>query len=103
MENSPSVLFDGLVLPDGEAGVKALASVGQTMEFITNQYRHGKTIVALGAAKRLLESAGVKTDSVGADPGLLVLEGNDRKAAKKFISALAMHRHPERETDPPRV
>jgi catalase len=31
MENSPSVLFDALILPDGEAGVRALASDGHTM------------------------------------------------------------------------
>ena len=32
---------------------------GHTMEFITNQYRHCKTILALGASKTLLDAAGV--------------------------------------------
>lgn len=49
MENAPPVLFDALVLPDGEAGVRALGAYGQTREFVINQYRHGKTILALGS------------------------------------------------------
>ena len=36
MENSPVVLFDALVLPDGDAGVAALGADGHTMEFVVN-------------------------------------------------------------------
>jgi catalase len=46
LENSPPVLFDALVLPDGSDGVALLAGYGQTREFVANQYRHGKTILA---------------------------------------------------------
>ena len=100
MENSPPVLFDALILPDGEAGVKALAADGHTMEFVTNQFRHCKTILALGASRTLLENAGI---SEATDPGLLLLAANDKNAARQFMAAVAMHRHPERETDPPLV
>ena len=103
MENSPSVLFDALILPDGEAGVKALDGFGQTKEFVTNQYRHCKTILALGASRTLLKSAGIPTARDDGDGGLLLMEASDAGAAKKFIAALTKHRHPERETDPPRV
>jgi catalase len=51
LENSPPVLFDALVLPDGGDGVTLLAGYGQTREFVTNHYRHGKTILALGRLK----------------------------------------------------
>lgn len=105
MENSPSVLFDALVLPDGEAGVKALARDGHTMEFVTNQYRHGKTLLALGASKALLDKAGISaTLSTGApDPGVLLIRAGEKNAARAFMAAVAMHRHPERESDPPVV
>lgn len=53
MENSPPVLFDALILPDGDTPVQELASDGHTMEFVTNQYRHCKTILALGASRSL--------------------------------------------------
>jgi catalase len=101
MENSPAVLFDALVLPDGEAGVQALATDGHTMEFVTNQYRHCKAILALGASSALLEKAGVSLDDV--DAGILLAGGRDKSVAKKFIAAVAKHRFPERESDPPRV
>ena len=105
MENSPAVLFDALVLPDGDAGVKALAANGHTMEFVTNQYRHGKAILALGASRSLLEKAGIpvggKSGKGGA--GLLLTAADDAKAAQAFMAAVAKHRFPERETDPPAV
>jgi len=106
LENSAPVLFDAVVLPDGDAGVKLLAAHGQTMEFISNQYRHGKTILALGASKALLDKAGISPalPSGEADSGVLLADGDDIvAAASAFIEAVAMHRHPARETDPPRV
>lgn len=105
MENSPPVLFDALVLPDGEDGVAALVSHGHTMEFITNQYRHGKTILGLGASKTLLESAGVLQflPGGGVDGGVLMLDPRAKSIAADFIAAVAKHRHPERESDPPSV
>jgi catalase len=102
MENSPPVLFDALVLPDGADGVHALAADGHTSEFITNQYRHCKTILALGASRELLAGAGIATSRSG-DPGLLLRAANDQAAPGAFIAALAKHRHPSRETDPPMV
>ncbi|MDB4916936.1 MAG: catalase [Gemmatimonadetes bacterium] len=98
MENSPDVLFDALILPDGNAGVAALARDGHTMEFVTNQFRHCKTILALGASSALLERAGAP-----AGRGVLVKTTGDKDIAAEFMAALAMHRHPERETDPPLV
>jgi catalase len=104
MENSPPVLFDALILPDGEEGVGRLAALGHTKEFVVNQYRHCKTILALGASKRLVEEARLPGElpTGGADPGLLVA-GDAAEAGDRFIAALGMHRHPERETDPPRI
>ena len=106
MENEPGFLFDALVLPDGAAAVEALGKDGHTMEFIKDQYRHGKTILALGASKVLLEKAGVPLMLADGkpDPGLIVVASEKAKsAAAAFIAGVARHRHPERETDPPRV
>jgi catalase len=104
MENSAPVLFDALVLPDGATGVEALAADAHTMEFVTNQYRHCKTILSLGASSTLLASAGISLTlpSGDVDPGLFVI-GTEDDATDAFIEAIARHRHPERETDPPIV
>ncbi|TAL25535.1 MAG: catalase [Aquabacterium sp.] len=106
MENSPAVLFDALVLPDGEAAVAALARDGQTAEFIVNQYRHCKPILAVGAATQLLDRAGVSPTlpNGDADDGLLVASaGGTGQALPAFIEAVARHRHFARESDPPMV
>jgi catalase len=100
LENSAPVLFDGVVLPDGADGVKVLGSHAEVMDFISNQYRHGKTIFAIGASKVLLERAGVAAALADgeADPGVVM--AGAAKAGHRvadFIAALGKHRHPERE------
>jgi catalase len=106
LENEPGFLFDALVLPDGEKGVAALAMDGHTMEFIKDQYRHCKPILVLGASSALLSKAGIppKLPNGNVDEGLIIAAGRDSgTAGTAFIKAIARHRYPERETDPPLV
>jgi len=104
LENEPGFLFDGLVLPDGAAAVPALASDGNALATIRDQYRHCKTILVLGSGADLLDIAGVPTTLPGGDvdPGI-TLTSDHAAGADAFIGALALHRHPQRETDPPVV
>jgi len=92
------VLFDALVLPDGVDGVADLARYDPTMDFIRDQYRHGKTILALGASRVLLVSAGVSTSlpSGESDPGILLASAS-KDVAAAFVAAVGKHRHTERE------
>ncbi len=104
-ENAPGFLFDAVVLPDGEQAVAALTLDGQAMEFIKDQYRHCKPMLVFGASKTLLDQATVPATlpDGGADPGLTFAEGDVAAAISRFITGIARHRHPERETDPPMV
>jgi catalase len=100
LENSPSVLFDALVIPDGAEGLKVLGARIEVKDFISNQYRHGKTILALGAAGVLIEAAGVSTTLASGDPDpgiLMATAATAGQAAADFIVALGRHRHPDRE------
>jgi catalase len=105
-ETMPSVLFDAAAVLDGAAAAKALANVGQAVEFLKDQYRHAKPILAMGAGADLVENAGIPSvlASGAPDPGMLV--GKPTNAAKvlpDFVAAIARHRHHEREMDPPAV
>jgi len=104
MENSAPVLFDALVVPDGKAGVQGLAADARTLEFVVNHYRHCKAILALGAAADLVKMSGVSETlpSGERDSGLLLM-GAGKNATDAFMQAIAKHRFPERETDPPKV
>ena len=104
LETAPSVLFDAMVIPDGEAGVRALCASGHAVEFLKDQFRHCKTILALGAGEQLLAAARIPAASAKGsdDPGLLRI-ATAGEAAPKFIAAVARHRHFERQTDPPMV
>ena len=106
LETGPSVLYDALVLPDGAAAIATLAKDARALEFVREQYRHGKPILALGAGSTLLRAAGVPFELPGGaiDPGLILSDGYDLRAAlTAFEAALARHRVYARETDPPRV
>jgi catalase len=106
LESAPSVLWDAMIVAGGEEATATLAQRGQALEFLKDQYRHCKPILLLGAAQQLLGPAGIPAAlaSGEADPGLLQFEdANTDEALSEFVAALAMHRHFERETDPPRV
>ncbi len=100
LENAPGVLFDGVVLPGGAEAVKRLGARFEVMDFIANQHRHGKTLLALGASAKLLEAAGIGAtlEDGSIDPGVQIGAGTKHDGAiAAFIVALGRHRHPERE------
>ena len=105
-ENSPGVLFDAVVLPDGEEAVKQLALNGQAIEFVQLQYRHCKTLLALGSSASLLEAAGVfeMLPEGTRDPGVLLGATKDLGSLLvRFIEAAGGHRHVARDRDPPLI
>jgi len=106
LETTPSVLYDALVIPGGHDAAIVLGNLGQALEFIKDQYRHCKPILALGAAGALLENAGasLRLPSGEEDPGLVIEPNEDPALALPlFIAALEKHRHFAREMDPPSV
>ncbi|WP_203321828.1 catalase [Pseudoxanthomonas beigongshangi] len=102
VENEPSVLFDALVLPAGEEAVALWSADGRVLEFVRDAWRHGKAILALGTASEVLSVAGIDIES-NADDALVMAEFAGEEALSRFVGAIAGHRNPERETDPPRV
>lgn len=100
LDNQPSAVFDGAVVPGGGVAVDRWRQDGRALEFVRDTYRHGKTLLAMGEGADLLEAAGI--DPAWRDDGLVVDQA-PAQAATLFIDSLARHRHPERETSPPRV
>jgi catalase len=104
LENSPAVLFDGVIVPDGKEAAETLANSGQAVEFLKDQYRHCKTLLIQGAGSVLLQKAGIAESlpSGEPDPGLLVPRAG-RDGVPAFIAALSKHRHVARDRDPPSI
>jgi catalase len=93
------------VLPDGTEAIDALLRDGHTLEFLKDQYRHCKTILALGASSALLQAAGIDAAlATGApDPGIIMAASSEALNPRAFITAVAQHRHPSRDRDPPPI
>ena len=118
LEAAPAVLYDALVLPDGAEAIDALRADGRTLEFIKDQYRHCKPILAVGASDQLLTACGIDTALPDGqpDPGVITtsdastatdgvhrghrqapaLRERNRSAARVRHGAAASHHHEER-------
>lgn len=59
LEAGPSVLWDAVVLPTGDAAIEALSKMGQALEFLRDQYRHCKPILASASSTPLFERVGI--------------------------------------------
>jgi catalase len=106
LEAGPSVLYDAVVVPDGQEAVEMLGRDGHALEFVRDQYRHCKPILAVGAGPALLQMANIPPTlpDESDDPGLIGAQsGALQQALAAFKEALAGHRSFGRETDPPRV
>jgi catalase len=100
LDTMPAVLFDALVLTDGPDAATMLANDGHAIEFVKDQFRHCKPILAIGAGATVLEAAGVHEGA----PGVVRIRAADGSAGvQTFVRLLAAHRVFERETDPPLV
>jgi catalase len=87
-EAAPSVLWDAVILPSGD--VTALAADDHVSEFLMQQWRHNKAILAPLSARPLLAAAGIAADSA---PGLLLVADDAlADAADAFMGAVAGHR-----------
>jgi len=101
LETEPSVTFDGMVFPSGNADfIKTFTGDGRAIEFVKDQYRHCKTIFLVGKASGLLEVMGLPKQDKSRD-GLIVGATGAANEIKQFIEQLARHRHFDRESDPP--
>ena len=105
VEAGPGVLYDAVVLPDGEGAIKTLRC-GQVGEFLMEQYRHCKPMLALGSGASLLDDLGIAHVDASDDADGTILSaksGADQPGLTRFIKALGRHRDYQRETDPPMV
>ncbi len=105
IEAAPSVLFDAVVIPECGDGLEELMKNGQVGEFVKDQFRHCKTILAVGTSGDLLETLGVSPTlpSGEPDPGVIHVAEDELETALDSFVAAAARRHYARETDPPSV
>ena len=104
LEAGPAVLYDAVVIADGADSVKKLRH-GQVGEFLMEQYRHCKPILALGTGAGLLDELGIEHTAPGKHAGsVLSCDSNSVDAGlNSFVAALARHRDYARESDPPEI
>lgn len=106
LEAGPSVIYDAVVVPDGEDAAAKLARDAHALDFVREQYRHCKPIMVVGAGAGLLKQAAVPPalPDGSPDPALIGADSSDvEPAIDAFKQALSGHRSFARESDPPAV
>ena len=98
------MLYDAVVIADGADSVKKMRH-GQVGEFLMEQYRHCKPMLALGSGAGLLDELGIEHSAPGKSAGSVVSCPSKSVEAglKSFIAALGRHRDYARESDPPEL
>jgi len=105
--NTPSVMFDAVLVPAGKDSAAALAALGDAVHFVLEAYKHCKAICTVGEGVQLLSTLGI---AAGIDPAAMpagvvvattpVTNLGDATAATQiaqdFIAAIAKHRHWDR-------
>ncbi|MRW92335.1 catalase [Duganella sp. FT80W] len=102
IEAAPAVLYDAVVIADGAASVAMLMRDPDARDFVRQQYRHCKPILAIGAGQDLLTKVGVPPalEDGTADPALWTADPAALEPAlAAFRQALAAHRDFRRERD----
>jgi catalase len=102
--NAPSVIYDAVFVPGGEASVAALIAFPLAVDFVKEAYLHCKPIAAAGEGVQLLAKAQVPIPSeegkISSVQGVVTTARGDASSlAKAFIRAIAAHRHFDRKVD----
>jgi catalase len=95
LEAGPSVLYDAVIIADGEGSVRQLIKDANAIDFVRQQYRHCKPIMAIGAGVDFLTEAQIPTrlPDGSVDPMILITDKAQlKKALLAFKAALANHR-----------
>ncbi len=106
IEAGPSVLYDGMVIPDGDQAVIALLRDAGAMDFVREQYRHCKPMWVVGDGINLLLNADIPLTLPNGEPDASLIQVQSDELADslvRFEQALAQHREFDRETDPPAI
>jgi len=92
VDGGPSVLFDAVAILPSEEGVEELLSMPPARDFVADAFAHNKFVAWVGAAKPLMDKAGVEPDG-----GFVELSST--KVAKDFVAECRSLRFWDRELD----
>lgn len=94
LASTPSIVFDAVFIPGGEASIAALKGSGDAVLFVREAFKHAKAISALGEGAGLLATAGVLGPG-GAQPAGVSMSGvgSGGAPAATLIADIAAHRH----------
>lgn len=91
----PSVMFDAVYIPGGDASVDTLRKDPDALTFVQEAYAHGKSLAATGEGVGLLNEVTPAHSAEAAVPGVVTDAHADALArvAEDFVAAIIKDRH----------
>ena len=107
--STASTQFDAVYVPGGKENVDSLKKRGNALHFVNEAFKHCKAIAAVGEGVELFRESDITGVSIAEqgsngeitfDKGVVTASDNTdlNNFAKRFIEAIAMHRHWDRES-----
>lgn len=93
---SHSVMYDAIYVAGGKESAEALKKVPQAKEFVSEAYKHFKTIAFGGEGAELLPPEAMNTlgqSQTLSEMGIVEIKAGDASASENLINSIAMHRH----------
>lgn len=93
---SHSVIYDAIYAAGGKESAEALKKVPQAKEFVSEAYKHFKTIAFGGEGAELLPAEALNMlgqSQTLSDMGIVEIRSGDQSSSENLINTIAMHRH----------
>lgn len=104
--STASTQFDAVYIPGGRENVDSLKKHGDVLHFLNESFKHCKAIAAIGEGVELFKKSditgfSISSGEITSDKGVITAPNNAdmNNFAKKFIDAIAVHRHWDREKE----
>ena len=109
LRTADSVLFDAVFLPGGADSIAVLETRIEVQQFLFDAFRHCKAIATTGDGLEILAASGIPVaispDKMAGDapiealpdPALVISEDGSDDYIQRFVTAIAQHRHWDRE------
>ena len=104
--STASTQFDAVYIPGGRQNVDSLKKRGDVLHFLNESFKHCKAIAAIGESVELLKKSditgfSISSGEITSDKGVVTASNNAdlNNFAKKFMDAIAVHRHWDREKE----
>ena len=95
LESTPSLVYDAVVVAGGKEASDALSDDGRALHFVTQAFKHHKTLAFFGSGVEVLKASPIRFNVAKSAHGVMISEPSPA-ALKSLVLEIGKHRHWDR-------